>query len=406
LAKSDYDFDWDDSGGYGDDEPKLSGEWFSNGAAIFWAYLQSLILAGAMTVVPAACILLDLFMGPQFIASWKATNGAPLTGLAWTVPYIVSFAMTGLQYTLFDRLRLVLHGQRATRKAVIMIVAVGTLAIADSILDVGGWTSTWWGDSAATNIIPPGAGWQWWVQAIVIFVLCMFHEPMMASLLARYEGHEADKAYRGAALVGGGLKVGQWILSISKGGGILVGGACMFILDLILTPQIATTTSGKIWMWIVSFITTALLWMLWEQVENVGWKRAKPLDRVYLGLAGILAVGDTVLDLMGFTTAVYGNGTSMILVPEHPTFIWALGAFIIVVLCIAGELMFKEMVWRPRKGGRGKSNSGWGSSDWDSGTKSRDHSDSDWDSSDWGSGDWDSGGKKDKGSGGNTPDWV
>jgi hypothetical protein len=425
LAKSDWDYDY---GGDGD-KPTTSGAWMSDAAAAIAAYFGSGIVGLAMALGPIFCIALDLFLGPQFIDAWTTANGTPLTGIAWVVPYFISIAMSGLQYALFDRLALVIQGEGRSRKAVILIIVVGVIAIADTLIDVAGMTAWRAADAEAANIVPSNADEWWWIQAFVVGSLCLFHEPMLKTLLSRFKDKMADKTYRGAALVQGGVMAGAWILNITKAAALLAGGASMFLLDIVLMPQM--TGGGEWLMWVASIGLTALIFGLWEFSDNVGIRGMPILGRIMIVGAWLVAAGDTALDVAGYTTGIFGDGTKILWAPESPTWVWALGALIVGAICFAGERMLKEMVWRPWKGSEGGSGSDWdsGSSgsgkkrpkkdtgrsdwdsgDWDSGSRGRDKGGSDWDS---GAGDWDRDGDsedkskgKDKDSGGGTADWV
>ena len=407
-----YDFDY----GSDDEEPTTPGAVLAETAAALGAWVGGLIVGLALAVGPVACIALDLLLGPQFIDSWTTTNGTPLNGLASPVPLAVSVAMTGLQYALFDRIKLALAGQGATRKAIAFMVLAGVIALADTAIDWGGVTSWFYSDAEAANIWPSEPRGEWGITSILVCGLCLFHEPVMQSLLARFKGKLADDSFRGAALIKGGLRAGSWSLNIVKAGALMTGAAAMFILDLILTPQMGTGGIMTFTMWAWSIACTAILYMVWQHYETVGVKRLKPIDRVYVGIGWGLAVIDTLADVVGFTTAIYGNGTEIVWIPERPTWVWGLGAVIIAAICFSGERMLREMLWRPRKGRDGDAGSdAWSTPKSSKKSKSKPKSDDDW-GSDWDSGwgDDDAGSKKkdkkdkkdkddDWGSGG---DWI
>jgi hypothetical protein len=360
------------------------------------------------------CITLDVFLGPLFFDSWTNANGNPMTGIASPVPLIVSVAMTGLQYALFDRLAVALDQKGVGGKTSAMIVVVAILVVADTIVDVGGYTAWRFSDAEAANIVPPNWDWQWLVGAIGVALLCAAHEAMMQSLLARFKGSQADKSYRGAALIKGGVRAGGLTLNLAKSVGLVSGAVSLFVIDLILLPQMGTSGSSTFWMWVGSFGFTGIQVMLWQRIETVGKRRSKKrshkLDRVYIGLAWSVAVFDTFGDVIGFTTAVYGDGTAVVVVPEQPTWVWGLGVVIVAALCFAGERLFREMLWRPGKEDDDAASSSW----FPSKAKAKSKSDGDGWGSDWdaGWGDDDAGAKKkdkkskdedDWGSGG---DWI
>ena len=403
-------------------KPKVSGQKGHDIVVWAMAWLGAGLSGGVLMVAPLALIALDISTGPQFIDSYTTANGIPLGGLSWVVPVAFSLATTGLQYSLFDRLE---YGiKNVPRTSQLLLVVAFVVLIGDTVMDLGGITGWNYPDEVAANVIPSDPSLVWWLQAPPLAALCMLHEPMLRGLLSRFEENMADKRFAGHKLVQGGVKAGGWILNGAKSVALPVGFVSMIFLDLILTPQLGTSSATTWIMWITSFGLTALQILLWEHWFTTGVKRLSGKDKGMVAGAWVIAVFDTGLDVVGYTTAIYGNGTEIVVVPDEPTALWLLGAVVTGIVCFAGERMLKEMLWRPGQKGADSSGSGstggWGSSSsgsggWGSGSTGG------WGSGStgtgtgttgtggWGSGSWGSGstgeskkkkGKNDTGTGG------
>lgn len=327
--------------------PRTVGHGMSiNGARIF-GVVMSLFVGAIILVAPIGMIGLDVMTGPAFMEDYASVNGLHLGGLSLLVPYAFSFATTGLQYTLFDRLDYGLRGTPPMTKA--LIIVAGVVAIGDTVMDVGGMFAWKYPEAEAANIIPHNPDPVYATMTLIFGVLCLVHEPLMQRLLARDPGNLANARFPGAKIIAGCVSMAGYITNIVKVAGMWVGGVSMIVMDVILTPQLGTGGASTFGMWVLSLVMTAVQYMLWEHNDLVLFRDLRKHDRAYLAVGWALAALDTGLDVVGFTTAVYGHG-SVVLVPEQPTVIWLLGDVIVAAICFAGERMLREMTWRPKDG--------------------------------------------------------
>lgn len=145
----------------------------------------------------------------------------------------------------------------------------------------------------------------------------------------------------------GGVWLAAYLKNIGAAVFIIVVVAFCFGTDLLLGPQFmfayldtqgggeATEISDAV-PWAFSAATTGMQYLIARQI------RLRPNttnDKLVLAVAGLLAVGDTAIDVGGFTAIFYGPEVGMQIKPDDPSLGWWIGAAIVVLVCAAHEYL-------------------------------------------------------------------
>lgn len=168
----------------------------------------------------------------------------------------------------------------------------------------------------------------------------------------------------GGNLVGLGATIGMWIASAVMAGAVLVLGIGAIALDLWLGPQFmgayAEQSGGPVvWMtkvipWSFSVATTGFQYMLYRGYSQHKSFRSVDNDGKIAFAAGwLIAVLDTITDIAGLTSWMYGPEVGVHVYPSDYPVAWLILAGGAAILCGGQEFLLVPLLRAARKGVRG-----------------------------------------------------
>lgn len=331
-------------------------------------YLLSLLRAGLIAFLVLGSMFMDLALGPNFMTRFAVANDLQPQGTwSWVVEFVVvgvpwalSIITTAFQYLLLQARGNGMRYKTASKRVRKAIVVGWVIAIFDTATDVAGFTALVYDDpNIGKQIIPSSPHWLFGICAVIVAIICLFHERMLARTLIKIETHIQTKAEEGKRLPGTWMvefvvTICRWLFTalsnILKGVG--VPGA--LILDLFLSSffvqQVFTNFSDSKALadnaaWIGLAVSGGLMaYQIMDQrakrneTKKVAWIR---------DWATYVKVLDCYLDLAGFSTYMYGVSVGWTVLPDDWTPALILMLLIVGSLCLWSEYLADVFAAKP-----------------------------------------------------------
>lgn len=301
-------------------------------------------------------VLLDLYLGPEFMGSYAESQGKGSTWWTTLIPWALSIATTGFQYLLKQAGLAFRTKQRSIGRYGLMVVGA-LVAICDSLTDVGGLTSLTYGHEQGVKVKPDGADGMWWIAAVMVFIICLGHEYLLDWLLTR-KGSLA-MASPGTGLLLKTVDLTAWLFFFFRDVAALCGYAGVLALDVFLTGYFihAKTEESEHFssLAVPAAIMISVVLLLCQfglvlrmRTGSASWKHPQ------FWIVIVLLVLDTGTDVGGMTAFLYGpENMQYVVVPAQPNMAWWLIVGCIALLCAICEPMVEEV--SAVAGGVGKS---------------------------------------------------
>jgi hypothetical protein len=341
-----------------DEVPVVAGEGSADVVSLVLGWAFSLMRFAMFVSVPLVVISADLYLSGAFMNNYSVQygeNGA-ITAI---LPYVFTLGTSGLQAAINARTRAGFNNSSLFGKGA--IVVGWFMIVLDTLTDIGGWTALYTGDvNIGANILPPD--WQhdymWMAITFLVILVCGGQEKLLPLLFGRFEVLRGDDDAPGAGLVRIGEACGGFLYSWISAILMPIGLVSVLVLDVVLAPSFLGQATGTPVAWVISGMTTAIGWLLWEQAQKVTFARMPDgslgLSRLTTGakitmvVAWVFALVDVVIDVAGYTTLVYGEREGSFL-PPVVSATWIITATIVGVSCFAGDVLVKELLNRPGK---------------------------------------------------------
>lgn len=286
---------------------------------------------------------LDISLGPFFFYAQAEARNKDVDFWGHVIFWITSVATTGLLYALWQHAATPLGGSKVIRAIAVFLM------LADGFSDLGGFNAQMLNHpEAGTRVfLTPQDSWAAWVFNVGVFLLCVFHEPLLGTVLSRRWA-----TLKGRTVGGLGDKIENscvWLAGLVfntfKTFAIWMGAIAMIGLDILLAPQLGSGWT-KVGFFVFSLAAFGLLVTWWRYYHHVGSSGIRSLTRIQKAiLVGCIAfmLADSGVDLAGLNNLLYGSPS--LIVPQ-PTVAWAITFSMIAVMCTANEPLSSE-IFRP-----------------------------------------------------------
>jgi hypothetical protein len=335
---------------------QTSGDFMVEAAAWFVGAFKNLIMAALFVAFAFALVLPDVLMGPQFLTAYAQQQGVHLGLLNYPIPYLLSIVTTGFQYLLYRRIG---AGRMASKHDGWAFILALSLAAVDTAIDVGGMTSLRYGPEQGINIIPDHPDTVWFILAGLTIGVCGFHEVILAPLLVTGAGVASGRMGTPLAwLVEGAIWLLGFLFGLLRAVFIALTVAGVFLLDLVLGPQFMFAFAADRHLdlgglasflpWAVSIVMTGGQALIYRRIRQGGFD-----TKATIALSGgvALALLDTLLDISGLTSFLYGPDVGVRVVPPGHPLAWILLALLVALLCGLWEWLAEGLLSKEGGGG-------------------------------------------------------
>lgn len=311
-------------------------------------WLASAVMAAVALVLGVGTIMLDLWLGPQFMGAYAEQHGSPAFWMTKVIPWSFSVATTGFQYMLYRGYQ---HGRsfKSSNASGKFAFASGWfVAILDTTTDVAGLTSWMYGPEVGVHVFPSDTPTAWVILALGVMVLCGCQEFLLVPLLKN--GSKSLSGLSGSILVEGAVTLVGWTFNILRMVALAFAVASILVLDITLTwyfVRVQLLENGGMQEGVASWLISAFISIAITGVQVLLFRRKRMGDlgrSLWVLVAFGLTILDTLSDIGGFTTLMYGPGEGMNIIPANAPYAWWLIALTIVGLCYSYEYMMATMM--------------------------------------------------------------
>jgi|GEM_PF-3920865 len=291
----------------------------------------------------------DVFFGVQFMTDYAEHVDMPLLSmvilsvpLSSLIPWMISLSTSGLQYLIYRRFQRGIRAVNSYDRWVLMLAVV--MSLVDTAIDICGYTAWMYGTEQGLNLVPNPVTSLWLVGLPFVLGVCLFQEYLFGSFVIPWAG-KAREAALGAAW-GWIVDKTVWLVDVAFGinraGAITLCTVAIMSLDIVLGPELIFTFTddpavvAERWQvliipWAISFLMSFLQFAIFRKIRS---GTATPIYKI-VGIS--LVIGDTCMDLAGFTAFMHGTDIHYMIMPWEIGWAWVLLLLLVGPLCAVGE---------------------------------------------------------------------